>query len=191
MIHYINQNIRNTSPIKFSKIGERGKWVTKRIQKSHIRRRQSTVSAIENYPSFSDVIAERLKRGSLTVSQKRVSKTKELCFSNGIMMNMSNEETQWVQYVVRYIHSSALFIHRDNWDFEAEKTRERMFKMSWTDWLFILPIWQKGLLVRKTHRKKENLISVKIGFCSILIGFRSPLNNSQFEFFQLFVEGFR
>ena len=52
------------------------------------------VSAIQSYPSFSAVIAERLKRASGTVSQKRVSQTKQLCFSNGIMMKMSNEETQ-------------------------------------------------------------------------------------------------
>ena len=39
--------------------------------------------------------------------------------------------------------------------------------------------------------KKENPLSVKTGVCSILNGFRSPLSNSQFEFFQLFVEGFR
>ena len=46
------------------------------------------VLAIQNYPSFSDVIAERLKRGSGTASQKRISKTKLLYFINDIMMNM-------------------------------------------------------------------------------------------------------
>ena len=52
------------------------------------------VSAIQNYPSCSDAIAERLKRESGAASQKRVSKTEQLCFSNDVMMNMSNEETQ-------------------------------------------------------------------------------------------------
>ena len=58
---------------------------------------------------------------------------------------MSNEESEWVHQVVRYIHSAALFIHHDN-DFEAKK-RKRVFKMSWRDWKVSLPIWQKGLLV--------------------------------------------
>ena len=49
----------------------------------------------------------------------------------------------------------------------------------------------KAFAFSKIHRKMENPLSVKIGVCSILNGFRSPLSNSQFEFFQLFVEGFR
>ena len=42
---------------------------------------------------------------------------------------MSNEETESVHHVVRYIHSSASFIRRDNWDFEAKKTGQRMFSI--------------------------------------------------------------
>ena len=51
-------------------------------------------------------------------------------------MIMPNEKSEWVHQVVRYIHSPALFIQGDNSDLEAEKKRERIFKMSWTDWKF-------------------------------------------------------
>ena len=49
----------------------------------------------------------------------------------------------------------------------------------------------KAFASSKIHRKEETPLSVKIGTFSILNGFQSPLSNSQFEFFQLFVEGFR
>ena len=38
------------------------------------------------------------------------------------MMIMPNEENAWVHQVVRYIHSPASFIQRDNSDTEAEKS---------------------------------------------------------------------
>ena len=52
------------------------------------------------------------------------------------MMIMANGESEWVHWAVRYIHSPALFIQRDDIDFEAEVKRERIYKMSWTDWKF-------------------------------------------------------
>ena len=58
-------------------------------------------------------------------------------------MIMSNEENEWVDQIVRYIHLPSLLIHHDS-DFEAEKKREGISKISWTDWKFSLPIWQQG-----------------------------------------------
>ena len=63
------------------------------------------------------------------------------------MMIMPNEESQWVHQVVLYILPPALFIQRDNSDFEGEKKCEWILYMSCTGWKFNLPIWQKGLLV--------------------------------------------
>ena len=56
------------------------------------------------------------------------------------MLIMPNQESEWVQQVVRNIPSPALSIQWDNSDFEAKKGKE-IFQISWTDWKFILPIW--------------------------------------------------
>ena len=70
------------------------------------------------------------------------------------MMIVPNEESDWVHRVIRYIHTPAVFNQRDY--SEAEKKRERIFKMSWTDLKFSLPIWQKGLLVLKKFEDKQS-----------------------------------
>ena len=63
------------------------------------------------------------------------------------MMIMPNEESEWVNQVVGYIHSPTLFIQRDNRDFEAEKKAWTDLQNVRADWKFHLPIRQKGLLV--------------------------------------------
>ena len=61
------------------------------------------------------------------------------------MIIMPNKESEWVHQVFHYIHSPALFIQRDNSEFEAKNNRERIFKM--TENLICGRISQKGLRV--------------------------------------------
>ena len=68
------------------------------------------------------------------------------------MVIMPNEESEWVDQRVRYIHWSALLVQRDNSDFEAKKKRDWIFKMPLADWKVNQPIWQKGLLVQKIFK---------------------------------------
>ena len=63
------------------------------------------------------------------------------------MMITPNEESEWIHHVVCHIDSPVLFIQHDNSDCEAEKKREHIFKMPWTDWNFTQPISRKGFLV--------------------------------------------
>ena len=146
------------------------------------------VLAIQNYQSFSDVFSEGTKQASESSDpKKRVNWTQQLRFGNGVMMIMPIEETKWVHSVVDYVRLSALFIYRDNGDFETEKARERMFAMSRTDLKFNLLIWQKGLLGQKNAWKEgKHWWSDVVQFQMV----SDAVRVSQFDLFQLFVESF-
>ena len=90
------------------------------------------VSAFENYQNFSNVIAERPKPGSEKSEpiKKRIENWM-IVFRLGRHDDHS-EYTKRVSSSILALHSPALFIQRDNSDFETKK-RERIFKMSWTD----------------------------------------------------------
>ena len=58
-----------------------------------------------------------------------------------------DDHAEWRKRVSSSSRPLNLFNQRDISDFEVEKKRERIFKMSWTDWKIDLPIWLRGLLV--------------------------------------------
>ena len=60
------------------------------------------------------------------------------------MFIMPNQESEWVDQVLRNIISPALSIQWGNNDFEAKKNVNRKFNP---------PIWQKGLLITKKNQK--------------------------------------
>ena len=79
--------------------------------------------------------------------KNRVLKTQWLCFGYGVMIIMPNEETSDFN-----ISSSAFTGLLDSFNVmivtpKSKQIRERIFKRSWTDWTFILPMWQKSYVV--------------------------------------------
>ena len=88
------------------------------------------------------------------------------------MLIMPNQESEWVQQVVRNIPSPAVSIQWDNSDFEAKKGEEN-FQTSRTDWKFILPIWWKGLVITSKTQNKSTSRRLFIG-PKLNFGWTSP-----------------